>query len=551
MAVVNENKMSAPKEGQEYCDISKITEKFGRYQVVQFILICLPAIFVTMININYVFVAGDVNYRCRVEECEGSDPGSTEFYPSWWPNRTIDRCSKPVLRDNMCTNTSFSDKYDICTHWVYETNNTIIAEHNLACQPWKSNIIGTIHSTGMLISMLVSGWMSDRFGRKPTLITCVVLGTIGHLKTFATSYYVYVFIEFLEATFTGGSYASAMVILLEISSAKYRLLSGVIFAYAIYLGESLFACIAMFVPNWKTLIRIINGPLIFFISYIFIIYESPRWQIVNGKLDKAKESLKRIAETNKINIDYNELDEISDVKLKAKFHVEEFQIEEGYKAIFTSKVIMKRLLVAATTRFTSNFVYYGLMLNSVWLPGDKYVNFLLSTVMSFPGELICLYMMNRFGRKVPLIVGFVLCGVVCIICAFIPDVYTWAKISLFLLGKVVIAACYTGAITYAMELFPTSVRGTLIGLGAFASRVGGMLAPLTPILNTVSTVLPPIFFGGFAVLSGIAICWTPETKDMPLFNTIKQVEDSQRVDNSDNKDSRESRQCSETVVSKI
>ncbi|XP_026732535.1 organic cation transporter protein-like [Trichoplusia ni] len=548
----NKTKMSVRKDEQKYVDISKITEPFGRYQIIQYILICLPTICVCMVSINYVFVAGDVNYRCRVDECEGIDPNSTEFYPSWWPNTTTDRCSKPVARDSACGNDSFTGAQETCTEWVYETDNTVIAELNLACQPWKSNLIGTIHSTGMLVSMLISGWMSDRFGRKPTLIICVVFGTIGNLKTLAKTYYVYVLIEFLEATFTGGSYASAMVILLEISSAKYRLLSGVIFAYAIYVGESLFACIAMFVPNWKTLIRIINGPLIFFISYIFFIYESPRWQIVSGRIDKAKESLKRIAETNKINIDYKELDEMSDVKLKAKFDVEEVQIKEGYKAIFSSKVILKRLFVASTTRFTSSFVYYGLMLNSVWLPGDKYVNFLLSTVMSFPGELICLYMMNRFGRKAPLVVGFIMCGAVCIICAFIPDVYTWAKISLFLLGKVVIAACFTGAITYAMELFPTSVRGTLIGLGAFASRIGGMLAPLTPILNTVSTILPPLFFGGCAVLAGLAICLTPETKGMPLLDTIKQVEDSERKCDVDSSDPRGNTTCSmETVVSKI
>lgn len=78
---------------------------------------------------------------------------------------------------------------------------------------------------------------------------------------------------------------------------------------------------------------------------------------------------------------------------------------------------------------------------------------------------------------------------------FLSSVYTWAKISLFLLGKVVIAACFTGAITYAMELFPTSVRGTLIGLGAFASRIGGMLAPLTPILVKCCN-----FFGSLSVL---------------------------------------------------
>lgn len=66
--------------------------------------------------------------------------------------------------------------------------------------------------------------------------------------------------------------------------------------------------------------------------------------------------------------------------------------------------------------------------------------------------------------------------------------YTWAMITLFLLGKLVIALCFTGAVTYTMELFPTSARGTLLGICALASRSGGMLAPLTPILvNILST----------------------------------------------------------------
>ncbi|XP_047032407.1 organic cation transporter protein-like [Helicoverpa zea] len=540
------------ENNKKICEISNLTETFGRYQIIQYTLICLPAVFVTMININYIFVAGDINYRCRVPQCETEN--STSLYPSWWPNTTIDRCTAPVLKPGttVCANDSFTDEVETCTKFIYESDNTIVAALDLACQPWKINLIGTVHSTGMLVSMVVSGWMSDKFGRKPTLLFCVIGGSIGHIKTFATTYYVYVVIEFLEAAVTGGSYAAAMVILLEIASSKYRLLSGVLFSYAIYIGECLFACIAMFVPYWKTLIRIINGPLIFFITYIFLVYESPRWQIVSGRIDKAKITMKRIAKTNNININYEELEAMTDVELKEKFDINEVQVKEGYGEIFKSKVILMRLLVAASCRFTSSFVYYGLMINSVWLPGDKYVNFLLSTVMSFPGEVISLYLMNKIGRKVPLMAGYIVCSVVCIVSALVPDQYEWAKITLFLMSRVIIAACFTGAITYAMELFPTSVRGTLLGLGAVASRIGGMLAPLSPILNTVSTALPLTFFGVATAVTGALLCLTPETKGMPLFDTIKQVEESDRVRSVREEEKRENKNSSrETVDSNI
>lgn len=40
---------------------------------------------------------------------------------------------------------------------------------------------------------------------------------------------------------------------------------------------------------------------------------------------------------------------------------------------------------------------------------------------------------------------------------------------------------------------------------------------------TVSPVLPSIFFGGSAILSGFLLTRTPETKDVPLLDTIDQV----------------------------
>ena len=50
-------------ESGEVREISKLMETFGRYQIIQYIMICFPAMIVTMININYIFVAGDINYR--------------------------------------------------------------------------------------------------------------------------------------------------------------------------------------------------------------------------------------------------------------------------------------------------------------------------------------------------------------------------------------------------------------------------------------------------------------------------------------------------------
>lgn len=198
-------------------------------------------------------------------------------------------------------------------------------------------------------------------------------------------------------------------------------MSGVVFAYAIYFGECLFAVIAMFVPYWKSLIHIINGPSILFISYIFLVRESPRWQIISGNTEKAKETLLLVADMNKINVDRQEFEELDEVRLKNKFNIGADEKREGLREILTSKEIMKRVLVAVVCRFTASFVYYGMMINSVFLPGNKYTNFLLATVMSFPGELISLYLMNKIGRKMPLLVGFLISGAFCVGTGYVPE----------------------------------------------------------------------------------------------------------------------------------
>ncbi|KPJ10575.1 Solute carrier family 22 member 3 [Papilio machaon] len=492
---------------KEEIEIIETMEKFGRYQMLQYFLICLPAVVVTMLNVNYVFVAGEINYRCRIPECDDQYP---VYNTSWWPNKNIDRCTRPLVKEltgGSCTNDSFSEAVAVCTDWVYETNDTVIAELDLGCQPWKSNLIGTIHNVGFSLAMLASGWMADRFGRLPTLILCSVGSCIGILKVFASTYYAYVLIELIEATIAGGTYTSAMVLMIEIGGKKNRVLAGVIFAYAIYVGETLFALIAMFVPYWKNLVLIIYSPAILSILLLFVIKESPRWQLLNNKTKSAKKTLLHVAKINKVNINNEKLLNMNEENLKKEFNIDSYEEKEGLTAIFKSREIIKRSLVAAFCKFTSGFVYYGLMVNSVFLPGNKYTNFMLASVMSYPGELISLYLMNKIGRKFPLIYGYVLSGLLCAACGWIPEDYTWLKITVFLLGKLIVSVCYTGVITYTMELFPTSVRGTLLGVCSVSAAFGSMLAPLTPILvKTPHGVMPLLEFDGKVYGQSFAIC---------------------------------------------
>lgn len=57
-----QERMAATNENQRGDSLSKL-QNFGLFQKVQYFLVLLPLVVVAMSNVNYIFVAEDVNYR--------------------------------------------------------------------------------------------------------------------------------------------------------------------------------------------------------------------------------------------------------------------------------------------------------------------------------------------------------------------------------------------------------------------------------------------------------------------------------------------------------
>ncbi|XP_045499253.1 organic cation transporter protein-like [Colias croceus] len=510
-------------------EVYKQLDKFGKFQVYQYILICLPLMMVSMIHVNYIFVAEEVNHRCRVPECEDVNP--TVEIPTWWPKDVNAKCFRPVvdmrkyhIANDTCSNNTFLEVLEECHDWVFENDNSIVAALNLGCESWKSTLVGFIHNAGMIVSMMLTGWIADKIGRKPTIIMCSIGGAVGLCKIFITNYYAYLGVEFLESVLASGLYTVAVVLLIEVGGESKRVTAGVIFSYAVYIGEVCFAFIALGLKYWKLLIIVVYAPMILFIVYMLILRESTRWQMLRGKMDESKETLKMISKMNKLQVSEKEISEMSDEDLRFQFNVVIQKEKETMKDILASKEIMIRLAVTSFCFFASSFVYYGLAVHSVLLPGNKYTNFILASISSFPGDLIALYTFNKYGRKISLQFGYVCSAFFLIVQSYSPDSIMWLKIVLFLCGKLGVVVCFTGIYTYTLELFPTSVRGTLIGCGNTAARFGSMLAPLTPLLTTEFSALPAILFSSVALIAAALLTFTPETKTLPMFDTIAQVE---------------------------
>ena len=75
--------------------------------------------------------------------------------------------------------------------------------------------------------------------------------------------------------------------------------------------------------------------------------------------------------------------------------------------------------------------------------------------------------------------------------------------------------------TVTAELFPTTIRSTVMGLGAIVHGIGGFFGLLIETLALIWDPLPLLVIGSFAILATLLCFFIPETKDEPLPETIE------------------------------
>ncbi|CAG9791744.1 unnamed protein product [Diatraea saccharalis] len=474
----------------DFDDVLKNFNVFGRYHLVflffTFFAFAANSVFCN----NYVFAAQEIGYRCS-DETFGKDA----CYSIGNDNRTIR-----------------------CTEWVYDNPNSFVAEFQLACQEWKRTLVGTVHSFGYMVGLLVVGPMSDRLGRKLTLvITGVLGGLLGLARSFTTWYWLYIVLEFLEAA-VGDNCSPMFILTIEVVSTKKRALFYVLCGFGYTFGGIMLPTAAWIFPYWRTFLRVIYTPALFFFLYLYAIDESPRWLLTKGKKEKAITIIEKAAAKNKIEIDRAVLEKLQYEEEKS------IRFLELLKMTFSSKTLTTRCLICIIWWTTSTFVNFGLTINSVSLQGNMYLNYMLMSLVDIPGNIIIIYILNNFKRKMPLITSFIVGAVLCFSQPFIPSYLPWLSISFYMAGKLMSSFYFSITYMFTSELFPTYTRNSMHALCSSIGRIGSMVAPQTPLLMHYWPGLPPLVFGGVSLVAGLVTFLVPDTADNSLPNTVKQAE---------------------------
>ncbi|XP_062137311.1 organic cation transporter protein isoform X1 [Drosophila sulfurigaster albostrigata] len=517
--------------------ILKHIGQFGRFQLVIFLLICLPMMFHAMFSVTYVFTAGTVVHRCNITECDGPD----SRYEEPWTEYSIPKNGKDMDRCNRYENaqlSSWNQSQDICTVDNYNSqkiescpNNefvfyneeiTISNDFGIYCDDeWKLSLVGTINNLGQFFGIPLGGLVADRYGRSFSIALGGTLGAIlGIVRSFSPSYVWFLIFEFLDNMTSSTLYSTCFVIGIELVGPKRRVLACSVITIFYAVGEVALAMFAKTFLNWRRLLQIAYGPSFILVAYFWILPESVRWLLSVGKEERAKNILRKAAKVNKRKLSESVLDKLVIANQEKLQQSEEskFPIREAFKNF------KWRIANCSLCWIVHVLVYYGLSLNVVLLDGDKYNNFAFIALVEIPGFFLPLLIMDRFGRRYSLCGLMLFSGVCCIGTIFVAgDENVW-QLVLFLIGKLTITASFQVLYFFASEIFPTNLRNSLLSFCSMMGRFGSMLAPQTPLLAKYYSNAPAILFACAAIFSGLLTLFFPETTNLVLPTTLKEAD---------------------------
>uniref|UniRef100_A0A4W4HEZ7 Major facilitator superfamily (MFS) profile domain-containing protein n=1 Tax=Electrophorus electricus TaxID=8005 RepID=A0A4W4HEZ7_ELEEL len=405
--------------------------------------------------------------------------------------------------------------------WNYSTDiyhSTIVSEWDLVCErEWQVPFASSTLYMGYLVGSLVSGQLSDRFGRKKVLFLSLASESLViFAQSFSQSWLVFCTLYFFVGAFQISLYITAFVLGTEVLSKSLRVLFTTLGAFLHYcIGYMLLPWIAFAIRDWRTLLRVLSGLTLAYIPLWWFIPESPRWLISQGRIAEAEAILKDAAKKNKVTAP-----EIIFKVKAAPSHMKKYSMIDIVK---TSNICCTTFMCLLLW-MAINIGYFGLSLNTSNLLGNPFLNCFLSAVTEVPAYIIATLLLKNCPRR-PLLSAFLsIGGGFLLLIQLIPDSLHTLALSLEMAGKFGFTMSFTVVYIYTAEIYPTVLRNLGIGMCSSAARIGSITAPYVIFLGTFSKYLPYILMGSLTIGSSLANIFLPETFGKVLPETVEQMQ---------------------------
>jgi sugar porter (SP) family MFS transporter len=348
---------------------------------------------------------------------------------------------------------------------------------------------------GCLVGSITAGKPGDIFGRKAMLKVMALLFLLSALGTgLASSLSMFVAFRFIGGVAIGSASVLSPMYISEIAPPKMRgrlvalsqlaIVSGILVAFfSNYLlmntGEY----------SWRYMFLAGAVPAVLFFFCLFFVDQSPRWLVMVGRTEEARDTIKKLNPDADADFTISEIEEsLGTEKLSKSVRL----FKKPY-----SRLVMIGIAVGMFNQFTgiNTILYYApkIFQSAGFSDNAAFLQTVLVGITNLVFTLIAMALIDKLGRKFLLMAGSV--GMSIFLGLFYFAYTSSASGGFWLLfcvmGFIAFFAASQGAVIWVIlsEMFPNIIRARGSSIGSFSHWV----------FNAIISFLFPVVAGRFGI----------------------------------------------------
>ena len=393
---------------------------------------------------------------------------------------------------------------------------------------------------GSIFGVSIAGIVSDKLGRRPSLWLAAMLFTVSAFGCMiAPDFQMLVICRMIGGMGIGVASIVSPLYISEVSPSKYRGTLVTLYQLAVTVG-----IVASYIVNakvlhwsqtvtfdtewlnwvlkeqpWRGMLGMQTIPAALFFLVLFLIPESPRWQIAQNKIEKATATMTKLFGRDEAGAQVKETQDMLNSEVQTDWRI---LFKPGYRLALFIGVC---LAILGQFMGVNAIFYYGpIIFNEAGMGAQGSLDFqVIVGAVNVGSTILGMYLVDRIGRKKLVYIGVSGMFIMLIAIGFFfnmgvnnPTILLYMIMTYIFFSAISISVVIWVLLS---EMYPVKVRGLAMSCAGFSLWIGTyLIGQLTPILLNGITPAGTFWLFAFMCLPYMAITYflVPETTGKSL-----------------------------------